>query len=527
MSNAQLLSQVVAGGTTPGDTSGPASATNNNVAVFDGATGKLLKDGGATLAAKQDVLVSGTNIKTINGSSLLGSGNLTSGDATKTKTISDKTGAYTVVAGDNDTIINCTANSFTVALTAAATLGSGFNCWIWNTSATSTHAITIDPNASETIDGLTTRILRRGEGLQIVCNGANWQIGAKKAMRAYAENMDPAATASTASGDYAFAIGSNARATGASSVALGLGPVASGVSATAIGESVTAATTYSSAIGNTSGGSGSQTAAGAGAMALGGSYASGTDSFAAAIANNTSSYGVTGANSMAMGYQAKATGTNCVVMGRSASATANYGIAIGESATNTGDSAISIGVGNTTSAANSVAIGTQCTASGSYSTTLGYRSSSTVYGKYAYASGRFASNGDAQTGKMVLRGTTTNATPGPLTTDNAGTGTVNNQVILPNDSTYAFTILVVARRTDADNESAGYEFKGVVDRNGSAATTAIVGSVSKTVLAEDTAAWDCNVTADTTNGGLSITVTGEAAKTIRWVAVATTAEVTG
>jgi hypothetical protein len=102
-----------------------------------------------------------------------------------------------------------------------------------------------------------------------------------------------------------------------------------------------------------------------------------------------------------------------------------------------------------------------------------------------------------------------------------------NQVILPNDSTYAFTILVVARRTDADNESAGYEFKGVVDRNGAANTTAIVGTVTKTVLAEDTSAWDCNVTADTTNGGLAVTVTGEAAKTIRWVATAWTSEVTG
>jgi hypothetical protein len=86
---------------------------------------------------------------------------------------------------------------------------------------------------------------------------------------------------------------------------------------------------------------------------------------------------------------------------------------------------------------------------------------------------------------------------------------------------------VVARRTDADNESAGYEFAGVVDRNGSAATTAIVGTVMKTVLAEDTTAWDCAVTADTTNGGLAFTVTGEAAKTIRWVATVWTSEVTG
>ena len=127
---------------------------------------------------------------------------------------------------------------------------------------------------------------------------------------------------------------------------------------------------------------------------------------------------------------------------------------------------------------------------------------------------------------MVLRIQTTNATPTALTSDGSTAGTTN-QVILPNDSTYAFTILVVARRTDADNESAGYKFEGVIDRNANAASTAIVGAVTKTVLAEDTAAWDVNVTADTTNGGLKVEVTGEAAKTIRWVATCWTSEVTG
>lgn len=33
-----------------GDVAGPASATNNHVAVFDGTTGKVIKDGGAALA---------------------------------------------------------------------------------------------------------------------------------------------------------------------------------------------------------------------------------------------------------------------------------------------------------------------------------------------------------------------------------------------------------------------------------------------------------------------------------------------
>jgi hypothetical protein len=157
---------------------------------------------------------------------------------------------------------------------------------------------------------------------------------------------------------------------------------------------------------------------------------------------------------------------------------------------------------------------------------FGQQSNAAIVGKQAYASGQFTAGGDAQSGKFVLRISTTNATPAVMTSD-AGAASTTNQVILPNDSTYAFTILVVARRTDADNESAGYEFKGVVDRNANAASTALVGTVTKTVLAEDTAAWDVNVTADTTNGGLKVEVTGEAAKTIRWVATCWTSEVTG
>ena len=48
-------------------------------------------------------------------------------------TISNKTSAYTVVAGDLGTIINCTSGTFTVYLAPVASLGSGFNCWVWNT----------------------------------------------------------------------------------------------------------------------------------------------------------------------------------------------------------------------------------------------------------------------------------------------------------------------------------------------------------------------------------------------------------
>ena len=125
-----------------------------------------------------------------------------------------------------------------------------------------------------------------------------------------------------------------------------------------------------------------------------------------------------------------------------------------------------------------------------------------------------------------LSGITTNGTTQTLTT-NGSTAGASNQVILSNDTTVAFDILIVARRTDTDNEGAGFQFFGVIDRNTNEASTAIIGNVVKNVLAEDSLTWDANVSADTTYGGIKVEVTGQAAKTISWAATVWVTKVTG
>lgn len=142
------------------------------------------------------------------------------------------------------------------------------------------------------------------------------------------------------------------------------------------------------------------------------------------------------------------------------------------------------------------------------------------------ASGQFAAAGDASARMYVLRRSTTDATPAVLTTD-GGAPTASNTMVLPNDTTWFFKIVIAARRTDVDNESAAYEYNGCIDRNATAGTTAIVGSITESVYSEDTTAWSVAVAAETTNGSLQITVTGQAAKTIRWVAYVTATQVTG
>lgn len=169
---------------------------------------------------------------------------------------------------------------------------------------------------------------------------------------------------------------------------------------------------------------------------------------------------------------------------------------------------------------SAVIAGMYSTASGYHSIAFGRSAKALLYGKMAHASGRFSLDGDVQRGDCVVRRSTTDATQAELFLDGA-----SSRIVLPSDSTWAFNALVVARRTDADNESAAYIISGCIDNN--AGTTALVGTITVTVIAEDTAAWDVTAEADNTNDALVIKVTGEAAKTIYWAAHVRTVEVTG
>ena len=137
-----------------------------------------------------------------------------------------------------------------------------------------------------------------------------------------------------------------------------------------------------------------------------------------------------------------------------------------------------------------------------------------------------ATLGVQQAALLVLGVQTTDATATALRGDTAAAGTTN-QVILPNNSAYYFKIEVIAGKTGAGDTKA-WELKGAIKRGANAASTAIVGTVTSTVIAADAGAatWTVTATADTTNGGIKVEVTGQAATTIRWVARAVTTEMT-
>lgn len=79
---------------------------------------------------------------------------------------STKSTAYTAVKTDNATAFRFTAAA-TLNLTTAATLGANWWCEIQATNGN----VTIDPNASETIDGQATVIIQNGQIARISCNG--------------------------------------------------------------------------------------------------------------------------------------------------------------------------------------------------------------------------------------------------------------------------------------------------------------------------------------------------------------------
>jgi len=449
----------------------------------------------------------------------------TSGSSTLTLTNISST--YTVVAGDLGKILNCVDGTFTVSFTSAATLGAGFYFWVWNTGS---GTITLDPFSSETIDGSNTVVLRRGEGYQLVSNGSYWETVTNKALRGYTENMPNggAATKPLASGNQAIALGANSQATGAYSFAA-IASTASGSDTVAIA-GASALSNYSTAIGKNSSNASSITISGAGATALGGSRATGTDAFAAAIANNSTSYGALSANGIAIGYLSKASDTSASAFGYTALASGSYSTAIGYAPVASGTNAVAIGGwwnygAPTASATSAIAIGDGVTADAQLAVALGNAAiANGIKGKFVYSNGRFAANGDSQTGTFVLRRSTANGTATALTTDDTVAGG-DDQIILANNSACAFTGIVVARQqASAGTASAAWEIKGLIRREGSAGTTTLVNS-ALTVI-NNAPGWTLALSADTTNGGLAVTVTGAAATNIRWVATVQTSEVT-
>lgn len=212
--------------------------------------------------------------------------------------------------------------------------------------------------------------------------------------------------------------------------------------------------------------------------------ASGAQTFVGGGASNTAS----GLNStVAGGYTNTASAQDASVSGGSSNSASGSSSAIGG------------GTNNAASAPGSIIPG-------------GQYAIADHHGQLSHAAGRFASAGDAQAFELILRRATTNATPAELFLDGASL-----RATIPTNTTWVFSLLTVARDDQAATaESAAWKVEGVISNDNG--TTSLVTAVTSTTLADDTAGtWAHAVTADNANDALVVTVTGEAARNVRWV----------
>lgn len=248
--------------------------------------------------------------------------------------------------------------------------------------------------------------------------------------------------------------------------------------------------------------------------------ADGQEAFAAGASNTAS-----GTTSAAIGSGNTASNNSSIALGGANNATGPVAIAIGNANTASGNQAVAIGNGNSASGTDAAAIGNACVASGNQSFSHGYRSTDRGVPCRAWASGGFFNVvGDGQSREFVLIANTSNATPKGASTDGAAAGG-SNQILLPNNSVTKVSGQVVCYHTTT-SDSKSWDFSGTFKRAGTAASTAIIGTQTVTVQAADAGAstWAFNLVADTTNGGISCQVTGEAAHDIAWVIDAKTVE---
>ena len=239
------------------------------------------------------------------------------------------------------------------------------------------------------------------------------------------------------------------------------------------------------------------TASGIGAVIVGGGLFNAANIGANTASGNSSFIGA--------GYSNSASGTAAgILSGSNNQATADF-------------SSVSGGNLHLANAVNSTVI------SGTYGTTRSIVGNTVIPASKNPIS---ANVGVSQTALLVLGRQTTDATATVITSD-ANAASATNQVALPNNSAYYFRGEVIAGVTGAGNTK-GWYVEGVIKRGAGVGTTALVGTPTVTSLYADAGAstWAVTATADTTNGALAITFTGQAATTIRVVAQIRTTEMT-
>ncbi len=212
----------------------------------------------------------------------------------------------------------------------------------------------------------------------------------------------------------------------------------------------------------------------------------------------------------------KAAGISFATSFGSLSNGSNAGVAVGRAANGSYDG-VAIGY-SATGSNQSVALGRQSsTNSKSNSVALGYYSRVERYGEVVKTAD---GSGSPKYLKSELQwfGETNGAALTEIFLNGA-----NQRCVLISQSSITFLILVTARNNN-QNQTKSWKIEGAIQRN-SSNSTSLIGSISKTIIADSGVSWDVTAEADDTNESLVVKVSGEHDATIRWHAVAFISEV--
>jgi hypothetical protein len=168
-------------------------------------------------------------------------------------------------------------------------------------------------------------------------------------------------------------------------------------------------------------------------------------------------------------------------------------------------------------------------ANSSHSAIIGgaYGSTRSVVGYHAFPAclTPVASKAGASQGGLLILGAVTISALSTILRSNTSSATTSNQLRLPFDSAYYFKGSVIAAVEGGDSKS--WTFDGQIKKGLTNASTTLVGSTVTSPYGDAGAStWTVALSADTTNGCLAVTVTGQASTTIRWACKIETTEVT-
>jgi hypothetical protein len=249
----------------------------------------------------------------------------------------------------------------------------------------------------------------------------------------------------------------------------------------------------------------------------GGSYNALTNSDYGTIGGGTQNSVTADLGTIAGGSGNTASGQNATVIGgANCVASGNYAIAGGLNCAASGLAAIALGRNAIASGVGAVALGRNCTAAGNHSLALGDGAHAGSVGSLVLASGSFAAIGDAEASFQVMRELTTTAT----------TQTMDLAFVPQPSSTFAYRLHLVAREPST-GASRSWEMRGLAKRDAASLVTLVGGAPTPTVIAGDTGTTTWAVTVLAGTGTFNVRVTGEAGKTIRWVALVELVEVAG